>query len=318
MNFPRPFICLFALSLMTACQTKRNCCDEVVCETVHRYGVPLAPEDWSSRGQDGHVYSMRKDGVAIRRCYDAGILHGETTYSFPHRDVTQKKEVYEQGILKQECDHYASGFPQRQTMYESPTRQKATVWYENGAPHSHEIIENGELLEGQYYNIDQQLDSRIDRGSGSRTIRDGYGQLQSVDTIQNNQMSLRTTYYPNGMPASMTPYVNGVIEGERRTYFPGGEPATIEMWSGNVQNGISHEYEHGEKRSEVPYVNGNRHGIERRYRDDGQTLAQEVSWVQGQKHGAIQSHIGNTTSTDWYYRNRQVPNKSTFEMLENQ
>lgn len=318
MHLPRSIFFLFILGSVASCQSNRNCGDEVVCETVHRYGVALEPEDWSSRGQHGQVVSMRKDGVAVTRNYDAGVLHGECCYTFPNRDVIQKKEYYEQGVLKRENTHYSTGFPQKQITYESPDFHAMTTWYENGAPHCHEYLNNGNLMRGEYYSVDQQLESRIDEGNGLRTIRDGQGQLQSVDTIKNGKMTLRTTYHPNGMPATMTPYVNGSIEGERRTYLAGGEPATIEAWTNNVQHGTTQIYEHGEKLADVPYVNGNRHGIERRYRDDGQTVAQEKTWVQGQQHGPSYSYMGNKTTTDWHFRNRPIPNKATFDMLSNQ
>lgn len=318
MNMPRSFVFLILLGSVTSCQTNQNCCDEIVCETVHRYGVPLEPEDWSERGQSGQVVSIRKDGVGVKRYYEAGVLHGECTYTFPHRDVIQKKELYERGNLTQQYMHYPSGLPQQQIVYPSPNRQVTTIWYENGAPHCREEIENGNLVRGEYYSLEQQLDSRVEEGNGLRTRRDGQGLLQSVDTIQEGQMALRTTYHPNGMPAIITPYVKGLIEGERRTYLPGGEPATIEIWSNNVQQGITQEFEHGEKRAEVPYVNGRREGTERRYRDDGKTVAQEITWVQGQKHGPTYSYIGENKTTDWYFRNRPVPNKSTFDMLSSQ
>jgi antitoxin component YwqK of YwqJK toxin-antitoxin module len=317
MKLPRSLYFLILLGSLSSCQN-RNCCDEVVCETVHRYGVSLPPEDWSERGRCGQVVSMRKDGVAVTRNYDNGILHGECTYSFAHRDVIQKREMYEQGNLTQEQLHYTSGMPYKQTNYEGPGRQSMTIWYESGAPHAREIIDNGNLIQAEYYSMDQQLESNVENGNGLRTRRDGQGQLQSVDTIQNGQMVMSTTYHPNGAPAVITPYVNGMIEGDRRTYLPGGEPATIEKWRGNLQHGTSQEFEHGEKRAEVPYVNGRKHGIERRYRDDGQTLAQEITWVQGQKHGPTYSYIGNTKTTDWYFRNRQVANKATFDMMHSQ
>lgn len=303
------------LGSLSSCQN-RNCSDEVVCETVHRYGVSLEPEDWSDRGQCGQVISMRKDGVSVARNYDNGILHGECTYSFPHRNVVQKKESYNQGTLVQEQDHYPNGLPRKQTAYENE-RQKVTVWYENGAPHAREVIENGKIVNGEYYNIDQQNESRVENGNGLRTARDGYGQLQSVDTIENGQMVTSTTYHPNGTPATITPYVNGKIEGERRTYLPGGEPATIEKWTGNAQHGVLQEFEHGEKRAEIPYVNGRKNGIERRFRDDGTTVAQEITWVQGQRHGPAYSYVGNTTKVDWYFRDKLVANKSTFDMMNN-
>lgn len=317
MKFSRPFLLLLLSGMISSCH-KNQKCDEVVCETVHRYGIALEPEDWSDRGQHGQVVSMRKDGVSIKRSYDSGVLQGECTYSFPHRDVVHKKEIYDQGDLKQVVTHYPTGFPQKQTMIVSPVRNVETVWYENGAPHSQEVIDNGCLYSGEYYNIEQQLDSRIENGNGLRTIRDGHGQLQSVDTVEENQMTLRTTYHPNGNPAIMTPYFNGMIEGDRRIYSPSGEPSRIESWTADTQHGITHEFEHGEKRAEIPYVSGCRHGIESRYRDDGQTVAQEINWVQGQRHGPVTSYMGNTKTTDWYFKNQQVANKATFDMMHNQ
>lgn len=318
MKTPQSIFMILLLGSMVSCQNNRNCSDEVVCETVHRYGVALDPDDWSERGQHGQVVSMRKDGVVVNRSYDSGILHGECTYTFPHRDVVQKKEMYQQGNLIQECHQYSSGFPQQQINYEGSNKKALTVWYENGAPHTKEEHENDALINGEYYSLDQQMESRVENGNGIRTRRDGHGQLESVDSIQNGTMVQRTTYHPNGIPATITPYANGVVEGERRTYHVGGEPATVESWQNNLQHGITHSYEHGEKRAEIPFVNGRAHGIERRYRDDGSTLAQEVTWVQGQRHGPAHSYIGGTTATDWYFRNKQVPNKNTFDMMSNQ
>lgn len=318
MKFSQACLFLLVLGSISSCRSNRNCSDEVVCGTVHKYGVCLEPEDWIDRGKHGQMISMRKDGVAINRCYDSGILHGETTYTFPHREVIQKKEIYEQGNLTQEITHYPSGFPQKQAIYETPSRQMVTTWFENGAPHCHEVIENGNILRGEYYNHDQQVESRVEDGNGLRMMRDAHGQLQSQDTIQNQQMTLRTTYHPNGMPATLTPYVDGKVHGERRTYLPGGEPGTIETWSEDAQHGITHEYESGDRRGEIPFVNGNRHGIERRYRDDGQTVAQETTWVNGKRHGPENSYIGNRVTTDWYFQDRKVPNKATFDMLQNQ
>lgn len=306
------------LGTLTSCQSNRDRCDEVICETVHRYGVPLEPDDWSSRGEDGQIVSMRTDGAMVTRTYDSGVLHGETTYTYPYLDVVQKREQYDQGNLVQEQYHYANGFPQRQVVYQSPNHQSETIWYENGAPHAYEQVENHQIISGKYYNRDQQLDSEIENGSGLRTRRDGQGALQSVDGIQEGKMVTRTTYHPNGMPAAVTPYVNGVIEGEKRTYLSGGEPATIETWKDNVQHGTTQVYEHGEMRADVPYEKGQKHGVERRYRGNDSNVVQEINWVKGQRHGPTQTYMGDTTKTDWYFRNRPIPNQSTFDMLSNQ
>lgn len=318
MKVSRLFSFLLVLACATACQQRQESNDEVVCQTVHRYGVALEPSDWSSRGQNGQIVSMRKDGVAVMRNYDNGILHGECTYTYPYREVIQKREEYCQGDLKSECLYYHNGCPQKQITYASSGSQFVTGWYENSAPYFKETIENGRVIQGEYIHHDQYTESSVEEGNGIRTCRDGQGQLQSMDTIQNGNVRLSTTYHLNGAPAAVTPYSNGVVDGERRTYLPGGEPATIEMWKNNLQNGMTTIYEYGEKRADVPYFNGNRHGVERRYCDDGATVVQEFTWVNGQKHGPVYTYIGNTTKTDWYFCNRPVPNKATFDMLSNQ
>lgn len=317
MKFARPFCFLILLASISSCRSNCSNSDEVVCETVHRYGVPLEPDDWSARGQNGQVVSMRKDGVAVTRSYEAGVLHGDCSYTYPHRDVIQKKEIYNSGELAEEFAYYPNGLPQQQISYEAPTRQSLVTWYENGVPQCREEMENGSLVRGEYYNPNYQIESRVDESCGMRTCRDGLGQMQSLDTIEGGQMVLKTTYHPNGSPAAYTPYNNGIIEGQKRTFHPGGEPSTIEEWNSNIQHGSTTVFEHGEKWADVPYVNGCKHGIERRYRD-GQTVAQEVTWVQGQQHGPSYSYVGNSSQTDWYFRGRRVPNKATFDMLSNQ
>lgn len=319
MNRYSSFYLIGVIGVLSSCQFQqpRNDCDEVICETVHRYGVPLEPEDWSARGENGSVVSVRKDGVSVMRTYDAGTLHGDCTYSFPHRDTIQKREVYNQGSLCEEFSHYSSGLPFQQTVYISPTRQTKMSWFESGAPMAQEEFVNEKLVQGEYYNLNQQVESKVVDSNGLRLQYDGHGQLVSTDTIQNGQQVLSTTYHPCRTPAAIIPYRNGSIEGERRTYLPDGEPATVEMWQNNKQHGMTVVYDHGEKIAEVPYVNGYKHGVERRYRD-GVNVAQETNWVQGVEHGPCYSYVGNATQTEWYFKGKKVANKATYDMLMNQ
>lgn len=311
----KPLLYLMTTGLiLTSCQ--QRCCD-VVCETyVHRYGVPLAPDDWSERGQDGQVISMRKDGVVVCKNYECGILQGDTTYTFPHKDAIEKREVYDQGNLSQLVFYYPSGMPQKQITLESSNTEKVLTWYESGAPQSKELYQNGCLIQGEYLNPSQQQESAVIDRNGLRTLRDDYGQLLSIDEIQNGQMTVRRTFYPNGAPASVTPYVNNVIQGQRWTYQMGGEPATIETWTNNCQHGNTQVFENGEKVSDLPYINGQIHGLERRYRN-GDQLVQENNWVKGRRHGACYSYVNDTTHVDWYFKDRKV-NRGTYEALCNQ
>ncbi len=303
-----------ASALLSSCQ--QHCNDEFVCETyVHRYGVPLAPQDWTDRGQDGQVISTRKDGVVVTTTYEAGLLEGETTYTFPHRDTIAKRCIYLHGHLIQEIDYYSNGVPQKQITYDFPV-ESVVNWYENGAPQSKEKYVQGLLIEGEYLNLEQQTESSVADQNGKRTLYNSYGQLVSIDEIQDGQMVVRRTYHANGTPASFTPYVNGCIEGERLTFAMGGEPATVENWSNNLQHGNTEIFENGEKIADQPYYCGQLHGIERRYRE-GHYLVQENRWEQGQKHGACHNHFNEKTQTEWFFRGRQV-NRGTYEALCNQ
>lgn len=303
------------LGSIISCNTPRVCEDEIISEAyVHRYGVPLDSRDWCARGQHGQVVSVQKDGVIVTRTYDSGILHGDSTYTFPHRDTIAKREKYDQGSLVQEWSYHMGAAPLKRIDYESPIQYSITTWYESGAPQSNERFESNQLIHGQYFDFSNHLESSVEEFNGFRTVRDEYGQLISVDRIENGQMVERTTYHANRAPAASTSYVNGIIEGERRTYFPGGEPSTIENWKNNVQQGKTICFEHGEKVSEVEYVNGQRHGLERCFRN-GSTLVQEKTWMYGKRHGPCYSYIGDFPRTDWYYSDRLV-NKPTYDALK--
>ncbi|MDP1813032.1 MAG: hypothetical protein Q8K92_01140 [Leadbetterella sp.] len=308
---------LMLLLTFNACQPPRPCEDAVVCETyLHRYGVPLDPEDWSNRGRDGQVIETRKNGVVVTKSYESGILHGECTYTFPHRDVIEKREIYEQGSLCQEYDCYINGSPKRQLNHHSESSYTVNEWYESGAPKFNESYENQLLISGEYYNTANHVESTVENQNGTRTFYNDYGVLISKDSIENGVLVSRTYFHPNGTPSVVEPYVNGIIEGERRTYLYGGEPSTIETWTNNQQQGVTYQYEHGEKVAEMPYVNGCKHGVERRYRD-GSILVQEFTWVKGQRQGPCYSYIGDVQTTDWYFGDRIV-NKATYDVLRSQ
>jgi antitoxin component YwqK of YwqJK toxin-antitoxin module len=311
------FSTLICLWMSTGCQTNRYPNDVVYETYVHRYGVELPAEDWSSRGQHGRVVSTRRDGVVVSKTYEAGILHGEVSYSFPHRECIQKKEIYDQGNLIQETYYYASGMPAQQKDYLSPETYSTISWYEGGVPRSKETFSQEGLVHGEYYDLSNQQESCVLEGVGKRIVRNDYGLLQSTDDIQNGQMTMRTTYYPDGKPAAHIPYVNGVIEGEKRTYTMGGEPATIEQWTNNCQHGNTIIFENGEKCADLPYVDGRPHGVECRYRDGGHQVVQRTTWVAGRKHGPCHHYVGSTVQTDWYFKDRLV-NKPTYDMLNNQ
>jgi len=142
-----------------------------------------------------------------------------------------------------------------------------------------------------------------------------YGQLISTDTIENGQMVLRQTYHPNGSPREMIPYQNGLVDGVKRTYLPAGEPDTFEQWVNGQQDGVTVVFQHGEKFAEVPYVNGEKHGVECRLKD-GKTKVQEITWNNGQMSGPSTTYVGDNVKTDWYFKGKPV-SKADYEFMSN-
>lgn len=302
--------------VMTACnRAPLNTCAEVVDETyVHKYGLEVPPEDWTARGEHGKVISTLKNGVVVTKHYSGGTLEGDTTYTFPHSELVEKVETYSNGKIIKEVNYYLSGVPLQETLMKPDGSKDTKFWYENGSPKSIEQYDSeGLLTQGQYYDGRNQLEARIDNGEGIRHMRDAYGQLISKDTIQGGELTTRTTYHPNGSPNEVTPYISGVIDGERKTYFPAGEPNTVEQWVGGKQHGMTIQYRNGEKISELTYVNGTKTGIERRYKD-GEDLIGEISWKNDQKHGPLKSYIGGNTQIEWYHQDKPV-SKSKFDSL---
>ncbi|MBA3816100.1 MAG: hypothetical protein H0X29_06205 [Parachlamydiaceae bacterium] len=293
---------LIVLSLSaTACS--RNNYDNVVDQTyVHKYGVAVPSEYWTSQGQDGSVISALADGVVVTRSYAAGLQNGETTYTFPHREQIQKKEVYAQGTIVSETEYFLDGSPQQEIVYDpSQGIKTVSVWYIGGTPKSLEKYSGNLLISAEYYTTGNLKDAGVNNYFGTRLVRDDYGMIIATDTIEDGRQKLRTTYHPNNSPKELITYKNGNIDGYKKTFHPAGEPNTIEQWSNDAQHGTTVVFQHGEKFAEIPYANGNKQGIEKRYRD-GNALVQEISWDDDQMHGPTISYVGDNAKTDWYYK----------------
>ena len=294
-----------ALSSLVSCNARREYGDVVEERYVHLYGAEVPPEKWAASGEHGQVVSTLRNGVTITKNYNAGVLDGQTTYTFPHSEFVEKTEHYSRGVLVQETIHHLSGAPREEIVYSDNNTKVITTWYENGSPQYKEGYEGNLLVYGEYYNPQHQVDSRVQNREGSRIVRDQYGIVISTDVIKDGQMVVRTTYYPNGSPKTITPYVDGIVEGQRKTYLPAGEPCTVEAWSGGLQDGLTFVYQNGEKHAEVPYARGSREGIERRFRN-GSDVIEEIYWLDDKRHGPDTSYIGTVSKTDWFFQDRPV------------
>lgn len=307
---------LLAVGSLTGCARRLNDPQEVLGQSyVHRYGVPVAADNWTAQGESGKVVSTLKNGVVVSRSYNQGVLEGDTTYTYPHSDLIASVETYSQGQLLKEMSYYRNGTSSEQTTYVSSDTRLVEGWYDNGSPQKSETYQNELLLKGDYYTLDNQIENHVENSSGTRTRRDRFGNLISIDTINDGLVSLSTTYHSNGTVKSKIPYANGKIDGQLRTFMPAGEPATVETWSQGEQTGITTLFENGEKIAEVPYLNGVKNGVELRYRN-GDTVVGRVTWSQDVQHGPNVTTIGDITTTDYFYQGNPVT-KAVFEKMTN-
>ncbi len=272
---------------------------------IHKYGMEVESKEWNQRGQNGQVVSTLKNGVVTVKNFQEGYLEGESTYTFPHSRAIERVENYAQGRLVKEQENYLSGLPKKIIEYHSPSVMTMTVMYENGSPQYREEYEEGKLLEGDYYTTYRQVESRVDQGEGKRINRDGFGQLLSEDKILFGDLASRTIFYPNGAPKEVISFANGKINGPKKTFLPDGEPQTIEEWVNDRPEGLTIFFQNGEKVAEVPFMKGEKNGVEQRFRD-GLSVVEEITWKNGKKHGICYRHIGDDTLVEWYFNGKQV------------
>lgn len=303
-------LCVMAVA---SCQRSRG--SEVLCETyVHRYGVEVPPDEWNDQGCTGKVVSTRRDGVTLTKTFDRGVLHGETTYTFPHRTQIECIEQYGSGQLMNQRRFFVSGLPREEVDYSQSPVVTTKTYYDQGSLRSVETIQNGRMTQGKYYNLAGNVETGVENGFGKRTNRDLFGQLVSVDTIKEGTLTLRTSYHPNGIPQAQVPYEDDAIHGVVKTFKPAGDPNSIERWNRGVQEGITTFYEDGEKCAEVPYVKGRRNGVERRFGDGGERVVEETTWVDDARHGPSYRYVNGQVVEEWYFRG-QPTNRAGFERM---
>ncbi|MGK5595254.1 MAG: toxin-antitoxin system YwqK family antitoxin [Parachlamydiaceae bacterium] len=280
---------------------------EVVDECyMHKYGVEVPPKDWDERGQEGQVVTTLKNGIVVTKNYVAGVLDGETTYTFPHSSTIEKIEIYSRDDLVAESLFYRSGTPKQKITYEgSPNRRLVSTWYSNGSLYATEKYDRQYLVNGEYFTIAGQSEAKIVDGHGLKARRDQYGELLSMDNYQHGNLTLSTSYYPNGTPKEMTPYHRNVIDGQVKKFLPSGEPLAIEEWAQGQQSGLTILFENGEKIAELNYKNGLKHGLEKRF-NEHMMVVEETTWINDVKHGPATTYINDHVKTDWFFKGKPV------------
>ncbi len=302
------------LLCFTACQTT-NSTDQVVSQTfVHKYGFETSEKEWEAREKEGQVVTTLKNGVKITRSYENGQLHGATTHTFPHSSIVEKALVYDQGILLKELVNDTTGMPIREEVYEFDNRKIITLWDKKGVPLSIEEYDDELLVEGKYFTPDHELEATVELGFGERIKRDRTGVLISRDDMAGGIIASRTTYHPNGQVHTVSNYHDYQLHGEQLKFTASGRPLMELNWNHGVLDGSKIIYRNGSKIAEVPYINGQKHGVELHFDDLG-NLTAEIQWRNDKKHGTTQLHSEEASDTEWFF-NGQTVSVDKFKTLE--
>lgn len=306
-----PFLTAF---FVASCQTISSPEQILSQKFVHKYGFDLSEQEWDQRSQDGQTIITLKNGVTITRTYENGNLHGPTTYTFPNSAMVEKILFYNQGNLLSETTQDTNGVPIREESYGFDDRLTLTFWNDKGVPLSVEEYNGDFLVDGKYYSLEHELESEVNDGNGFRTKRDRLGLLISRDQIENGVMSARTTYHPNGQVHTVSHYRDYMLHGEQSKYTVSGRPLMALHWDRGILDGIKTVYRNGLKVAEIPYIHGQKNGLEYHYDDLGNLIA-EVLWRNDKKHGCSKSYTEESQDLEWFFNGHSV-SAEKFELLK--
>jgi len=303
-----------ALLLLTSCQTN-DLSDAILNQRfVHKYGFDVTPTEWSERAEDGKVISALANGVTIAQSYENGELHGPTTYSFPKSSTVEKLLVYDQGTLLKETLFDSKGMPMKEELFEFDDRRVVTLWDLKGVPLSIEEYDGELLTDGKYFTLEHELETKVEEGYGERVQRDREGLLLSRDQIEHGILAQRITYHPNGQIQTVSHYHDYQLHGPQLKFSSLGRPLMELSWNHGVLDGTKVVYRNGIKVSEIPYINGERHGLEFHYDDLGHLIA-EIPWRNDKKHGCCRTYAEESNETSWFFDGRAV-SAIRFDILE--
>lgn len=280
---------------------------------IHKYGYDVSRTEWDKEVHPGQVLTMLRDGKSIAATYEDGVLHGPKTQTHAHSQTTETLEQYERGKLVKRVTYSLRGVPQKEEVFLSPSHILITSWYPSGTPKYKEEIKDGILVNGQYFNTANETDTRIDNGTGEKTLRNQNGDILSKEVYNNYAVTYVETYYPNNIPHTSTSYDNGTIHGEQRIYTINGEPNSVENFFYGNRHGLCTYYQNGYKFKEVNYTHGLKDGVERHY-IDGEMVVEETLYQEGIKHGPSIVYYDNAAKTTWYFLDEKV-SKNKYDQL---
>jgi antitoxin component YwqK of YwqJK toxin-antitoxin module len=299
---------------LCSCQTKEEKSPIVSQKFVHKYGFPITKNDWEEK-KEGQVIAELSDGSTATYTYANGVLHGTTTYTYPKNTQVQKTEYYDEGTLLKCVDHDEEGIPSKETAFAFDNRKVVTKWDKTGTPMSLEEFENEVLVKGNYFSPNNEKESLVENGKGIRIQRSREGTLLTRDTMENGQMIFRLTFHYNGIVQSESTFENWQLHGKQKIYAESGLPVMELQWDHGVLHGLKILYQNGRKTGEIPFVHGEKQGIEKQFDPITGQVTAEIPWEHDQKQGKALIYDTEGAHDQWYYQDQSV-SLSKFQMMQ--
>jgi antitoxin component YwqK of YwqJK toxin-antitoxin module len=272
---------------------------------VHKYGYAVSKDEFEQRKYPGQVITVLKTGVTVTATYENGVLHGPSTHTFPNSQTVESYFLYNQGNLVKQILYDIHGMPLREEIQLSPTRFASTKWYSDGTPMSTEEYAGAELVEGQYFSRQNDIESRVEKGKGLRTLRDIQGILHAKEEIEQGYVVKRETFYTNGSPESISFFVKGALHGEKKSFAENGEPLAVKEYVSGKLHGKTTFYKNGVRTVEIHYLDGMKNGLEIHYMD-GDIVSQEILWENDRKHGPSKYYVEGIAQVEYFYDGQSV------------
>jgi antitoxin component YwqK of YwqJK toxin-antitoxin module len=315
---PKIYLALGVAVLATfGCQNnkKKQHADVVSERYIHKYGYGVSREEWLSNDYPGQVITTLKNGITVSAAYESGVLHGDTSYTFPHSQTLESLHTYEKGNLAKKVTFDVRGMPFREESYISPMHVRSKYWYNTGTPKCVEETVDNDLIEGEYFTMKNELESRVSDGYGERSVRDKHGVLCAKEQIDKGQVSKRESFHNNGSPHVVLSFDEGLVHGEKRVFAETGEPLSVEHFTYGKLDGICTYYQNGVKYLEINYDDGLKRGVERHFMD-GESLSYETHWTNNMKHGPSTYYFDGIAKVEWFYNDMKVSQHKFEELVE--
>jgi antitoxin component YwqK of YwqJK toxin-antitoxin module len=296
---------LVGVLLFVGCERKPKESNVVSQKYIHKYGYAVAKDEFETRQYPGQVITMMKNGVTVTATYENGVLHGPCTHTFPNSQTVESYFLYNHGELAKEILYDVTGMPIREEVSLSPTRRSVTAWYVDGTPMLLEEYAGAEILEGQYFSMNNDLEAQVVKGRGNRVQRDTKGALTAKEIVEAGYVTRRETFFPSGTPETIAYYRHGELNGEMQTFTASGEPLALKEFVRGKLHGKSTFFKNGAKHVEVHYLDGQRNGLEIHYLD-GDIISQEIPWENDRRHGPAKYYFDGMAKIDYYYDGQVV------------